>query len=137
MQWTKIPADLKERKQWVLWSMENRSDGQRTKLPYQIGGKLASSTDPKTWTDFDAVCRNQNGYSGIGYVFSADDPFCGIDFDACRQPDTGEVAAWARDWIKKLDSYSEVSPSKTGIKVWVKAKWPMESGNAYSGEVGH
>ena len=31
-----------------------------------------------------------------GFVFSVDDPFFGIDLDACRDPTTGKLTDWAQ-----------------------------------------
>ena len=131
MTFESIPAELRALPQWVLWKYGSR-DGKPTKLPINANtGRLADTTDPATWTTFENATARQNG-NGLGYVFSADDPYTGIDFDACRDPKTGAIAAWAQPWIEKLNSYSEVSPSGTGIKVWVKAKWPMGAGKKKS-----
>ena len=47
------PRELAERPQWVVWRWEERG-GKATKPPYSaITGKLASSTDPDTWTTFE------------------------------------------------------------------------------------
>lgn len=125
----KVPQELRDLPQWVLWK-EIVRDGQPTKVPFQASGVCASSTDPATWATFDVVseCHDKGGYSGIGFVFSETDEFCGIDLDGCRNPETGEVAEWARGMLKILDSYSEVSPSKTGVKVFLCGKSPMASG---------
>ncbi len=37
---------------------------------------------------------------------------------------TGEILPWAREIISAMNSYAEVSPSKTGVKIWVKRKAP-------------
>jgi hypothetical protein len=74
------------------------------------------------------VVTTLSRFDGFGYVFSPDDPFTGIDLDGCRDPKTGTVASWAKDMILNLDSYAEVSPSLTGVKVWVVAKSPLDSG---------
>jgi Primase C terminal 1 (PriCT-1) len=121
------PKDLVERDQWVLWRYEIRH-GKQTKIPYQTNGKLASSTDPATWTSFERVndCFRRTGlrYTGIGFVFSSADPFAGIDLDDCLDPE-GNVKAWARSTIEQFaDSYMEVSPSGTGVKVWVRGALP-------------
>jgi len=82
-----VPDDLRERDQWVLWQYEDRN-GRATKVPYRVGHRYASSTDPSTWTSFEAVAdewhRSPSQYAGPGFVFSADDPFCGIDLDDCE-----------------------------------------------------
>ncbi len=120
----KVPAALGERPQWVLWKTVHRDD-RPTKLPYQVNGELAKSNDATTWTTFGDVVKRMDrpGYDGIGYVFAADDPFVGIDLDGCRNPETGEVAQWARDIIVSLDTYAEVSPSKTGVKLFARGEW--------------
>jgi hypothetical protein len=102
-------------------------------VPYRVGHRYASSTDPSTWASFEAVAdewrRWPSRYAGPGFVFSAADPFCGIDLDDCRDPDTGEIDAWATEIIEQLASYSEVSPSRTGVKIWVFAALPKRKGN--------
>jgi putative DNA primase/helicase len=62
--------------------------------------------------------------SGVGFVFTEDDPFVGIDLDKCREEDTGEVQPWARKIVAALDSYTEISPSETGLHVFIKATLP-------------
>ena len=118
----RIPAELQDRPQWVLWRIVTR-DGQETKLPYQVGGDMAKSNDPTTWTTCSKVFAAARGYNGIGFVFAADDPYCGIDLDGCRDPQTGTVAEWAREIILAMGSYAEVSPSGIGVKIWIRGKW--------------
>lgn len=119
-----IPGQLQTRHQWVVWKWEQRDD-KWTKIPVnaRTGGN-ADSTTPNTWsTHADALKTYRTGkYAGIGYVFSADDPFTGWDFDDCRDPDTGEIAPWASAYLELLNSYAEVSPSGTGIKATIRAK---------------
>jgi hypothetical protein len=65
--------------------------------------------------------------AGVGFVFDADDPFAGVDLDDCRDPVTGKIAEWAQDIIAKLNCYSEVSPSQTGVKIFIRAKLPANA----------
>ena len=69
--------NIRDLRQWLCWRIEER-DGKPTKVPYSpLTGEKASSTDPETWASYsEAVeaCREQ-GYGGIGFVFSKDDPF--------------------------------------------------------------
>lgn len=125
----KIPSELKQISQWVLWKTVMR-DGQATKLPYRFTGELAKSNDPETWGDFETALKRYllGVWDGIGFVFSADDPYCGIDLDGCRKKDTGEISEWAKQIILEFSSYAEVSPSETGVKIWVRGSWPY-SGN--------
>ncbi len=80
-----------------------------------------------TWTKFSAaVSAYQSGhgkYDGIGFCLSAGTPI-GIDLDHCRCPafdsvDIEIIAPWAKDIIKKIDSYTEASPSGKGIRIFV------------------
>ncbi len=119
-----IPDALKQKPQWVCWRLEDR-DGKQTKIPYNPTiGTMASSTDPATWSGYKeaVVAFEKNEYTGIGYVFSKDDPFCGIDIDNCIE--NGKLKPWAVDILLKLDSYTEISPSGTGVKVFVRAEKP-------------
>ncbi len=128
-----VPVELRERPQWVLWKIVTR-DGEKTKKPFQLNGAPAKSNDPATWTTFTAASAsfNPKRHAGIGYVFSADDDFCGIDLDGCRDPQSGVIADWAKHWIAELDSYCEVSPSGTGVKVFVRGKSPFPKGRKTS-----
>ncbi len=63
-------------------------------------------------------------YDGIGFVFSADDPYTGVDLDHVRDADTGVVQPWALDIVRRLDSYTEISPSGGGLHVIVRAQVP-------------
>ena len=118
-----IPAEMRDRRQWVLWKYVER-DGRSTKVPFQTSGRQAASDRPKTWTDFGTATAayRKGGYEGIGYVFAGDDDFYGVDLDACRNPDTGELTPWAREIVVALDTYTEVSPSGYGVKAVARAQ---------------
>jgi primase-polymerase (primpol)-like protein len=120
-----VPACLRERPQWVCWRYVLRK-GKRTKVPFDAKtGAEASSTDPGTWATFEealAALRSGKGYDGVGYVFAADDPYCGIDLDDAIDPATRELKSWAAEIVTLLDSYGEISPSGEGVKVWVRAE---------------
>jgi putative DNA primase/helicase len=57
-------------------------------------------------------------------VFSSGDPFCGVDLDGCRDPETGEMEHWAKEIVEALSSYAEVSPSGRGVHIIAKGKAP-------------
>lgn len=127
-----IPLELRRRRQWVCWRLkyiepEGDRPGRWTKPPIDphIGGE-ASSTNSATWgTLAEALARmERDGLPGIGYVVSEDDPYTGIDLDKCRDPLTGQIAPWAETIIRDLDSYAELSPTETGVHVFVRASKP-------------
>ncbi len=123
----RVPDDLTERDQWVLWRYEARN-GRSTKVPYQVSGKLASSTDPSTWDNLEAVfttwSKAASRYAGVGFVLSSADPFAGIDLDDSLD-EQGNVRPWARGIVERFgDSYQEISPSGQGLKIWVRGSLP-------------
>lgn len=112
MSFEHIPDEMKARPQWVAWSLVQRP-GKPTKLPINPkNGQLAKTDDPSTWGTFDQAVRTGKQLSGIGYVFSKDDPYCGIDLD-------GHID---HDLIKWLGSYAERSQSGNGAHIIVKAQ---------------
>jgi putative DNA primase/helicase len=123
----RVPDDLSERDQWVLWRYEERND-KPTKVPYQPSGKPADSTNHGTWTTFDEAlntwCRNRQRYAGLGFVFFREDPFTGIDLDDSLD-EQGDVKAWARGIVERFsDTYMEISPSSQGLKIWARGSLP-------------
>jgi putative DNA primase/helicase len=125
-----LPAELIARPQFVVWNYERikSKDGKPerlTKVPYSVvySGK-ASSTNSDTWSTFDRVMDKKGCYSGIGFMLAADDGIVGIDLDHCRNPDTGDLSDTAKDAIERFGSYSEVSPSGEGIRIFVKGVLP-------------
>ncbi|USZ71425.1 hypothetical protein [Natronosalvus halobius] len=130
-----IPEKLRARDQWLCWRSEDR-DGKSTKVPIDPKtGSFASSTDNTTWSDFDSVLTySQSGIAdGIGFVFTPDDPFVGIDLDDCRDPETGRPDTEIKSIVQQLDSYTEVSPSGTGYHVLVEGTLP--SGRNRRGQI--
>lgn len=120
-----VPASLRARPQWVCWKYVNRG-GKQTKCPVSArGGGRADSTDPATWATFDEAVAawKAGGYAGIGFVFTADGPFVGIDLDGCID-DAGNIVSSARQIIDSLNSYTEVSPSGRGVKVFIAGRKP-------------
>ena len=141
-----VPPELKDCPQWVLWAWGNRDDengsrdGKRTKVPISaVFDGRASSTDRSHWADYitAALEREAHPGSGLGFVFATDDPYTGIDLDHCVDRETGAIALWARAIIDQLASYSEISPSGTGVKIWIRAKMsgPGRRTKISSGEI--
>lgn len=117
-----IPAELKSLPQWVNWTFMVR-DGKQTKVPIEPSTRrFAKANDPSTWDSFEAACdtlgRHPN-LAGIGFVFTEHDPYAGIDLDRCL--DTEGRLLWGADIIESLATYTEVSPSGTGVKAFLRA----------------
>jgi primase-polymerase (primpol)-like protein len=60
----------------------------------------------------------------VGFVLTPDDPYTVADLDGCRDPETGDLQAWALEVVEALDSYTEVSPSGRGLHVWLRGELP-------------
>ncbi|WP_427108648.1 DUF927 domain-containing protein [Lysinibacillus xylanilyticus] len=118
-----IPVELKRLNNWIVWRLESRK-GKNTKVPYNVNGIEARSNDANTWSPFaDAVTAARTGrYDGIGFMFSQQDQYIGIDIDKCYK--NGVFNEVATSVIDSLDSYTEFSPSKTGVHLIVKGSMP-------------
>lgn len=122
-----FPFELRMLPQWVIWRKELRASGP-TKVPYcpNSPAQMAATNRPETWgTYVHAVLAASNEHAdGVGFVFTAADPYCGVDLDKCINPDTGQLHDWALAIMARMDSYAEVSPSETGVHIIVKATLP-------------
>ena len=120
-----IPPSLRAVPQWVCWRSVNR-DGRPTKEPIDPhSGRLAKTNDSSTWSDFETAWdrfESSQGLSGIGFVFTADDPFAGVDIDDCL--DESGHYIWGANIVSDFDTYIEVSPSGTGVKLFLQGAKP-------------
>ncbi len=128
-----IPSELRLLPQWILWKAEEKG-GRYTKIPYQIDGNEARSNDRRTWSTFATAAKfyTESDADGIGFVFSRQDNFIGIDIDKCvsySADDTEKVNPiinnFAQEIIDTLDSYTEFSVSGTGIHIIIKGSLPQ------------
>ena len=129
---TGIPDELKGYRQWVVWKLEitkeNQEKGKKpTKVPYSPLTHKKSGNNEKyraTWGTFDEACTafTTGKFSGIMLNITDSDPFVVIDFDHCVHD--GEINEEVESYIQSLDSYTEISPSGTGIHVIARGKKP-------------
>lgn len=138
-----IPAELKSLPQWVAWkAVPNPKKAKPDKLPMNPrSGRGAGSTNSATWGSFEEAVefyvawqgkehthQSSSGMKagpivGIGFVLTAADPYVGIDLDHCVAED-GTVEPWAQEIINTVGSYTERSPSGTGVRIFVKGRLP-------------
>ena len=138
----KIPEELKSLPQWVGFFRTPAKDGKTTKKPVNVRTLYgASSTNPETWGTFEQAVQSigktarvgdsQGKIEGIGFVFAP--PYCGIDLDHVINADTGEINRQALDVINTMESYTEISPSGTGIHIIYKGEihkeWKCKKNN--------
>ena len=111
-----LPKELKENALFCLWKYEMRN-GRKTKVPYQTNGKRADSSNKACFSDFDTVANLTQSYDGIGMGMFQ--PFVAVDIDHCV--DGGKLSDMATDIVETLNSYTEYSPSESGVRIVAKA----------------
>lgn len=119
-----IPEELRAQKCWVCWKTKDRN-GKPTKIPINpTTGGQAMSNNPETWSTFQLAINGVARYGLHGIGFMLGNGFVGVDLDHCRNPETGELTSEARDIVYILNSYTEVSPSGTGIHIICRGTLP-------------
>lgn len=126
-----IPAELRALPQWVCWRYEQKENERKPrKIPIVAeSGHWAKVNDPMGWCAFEAAwqaAKASGGTLGIGFMFTADDHYFGIDLDHAIT-EAGELVPEAQQIIETMASYAEVSPSGSGVKLIVKAVKPASA----------
>ncbi len=128
-----IPPELRALNRWVCWRVHPRDDGKPAKIPVSpLTGEDASVTNSNTWGTFEQAyqCFEEDTLSkrlrlaGLGFVFVASDGLAGVDIDDCRVAETGVIKDWGLAIIEALASYTEISPSGTGVKIFIRGSVP-------------
>lgn len=121
-----LPKELQNGKRFVCWREAIRG-ARCTKVPVNpFTGKDAKSDNAATWSTLDEAIEfyraHRSKLQGVGRMFDPTDRLIGVDFDDCLD-DYGEIIPGhaAEMWLSRLDSYTEVSPSGRGVKLWVRA----------------
>lgn len=132
-----LPSDLLELPRWVVWKLIKRDRDKPTKVPYCARpgrkGRKASVVDPETWATF-AQARaafDKGGYSGLGFVLGAG--IVGVDLDHCYDPATDALTEEAQAIIAALATYTEYSPSGTGVHLLMRGALP--SGGRHGAQI--
>ena len=123
-----IPEELRAKRQWMAWRKgETKPSGRFAKPPVSLHhGYDGSTNNPSDWGTFEEAMgfAERHGPPVVEFVFTEDDSFCGVDLDHCRNPEEEAIQKWAWEIIRELDSYSEVSPSGTGVKIFMRGSVP-------------
>jgi len=124
-----VPAELRDAgEHWVCWrsAPAATATAKPRKIPVNPRtGQNAASDKPETWASFTAAVDRYHesaGLTGVGFVFADDMPFAGVDIDNCRNTETKELEPWALELVERFNSYTEISPSGTGVKIFIRAK---------------
>lgn len=122
----KIPAEMKERPNWV--AVRTKTDEETGKVKKYLvdcnTGTFAKSDEPSTWTTFGEACKfaREKGCTTIAYALDGKDGICCIDLDKCFD-DNNTMTPLAASVIQKTGgSYCETSISGKGYHFFGKTK---------------
>ena len=137
-----FPKWFGERKQFGLWGRDSKDGTGKKSLGRFPDGKFdfgpnSDKADGTSWMTLETASRFQTGtvrggvtlvgltFFGTTFIDHDGETWhdCVIDLDAVRDPETGAWTPFARDAIEgaqRLGGWSEISPSKTGAKIFGK-----------------
>jgi hypothetical protein len=131
-----IPAEMRSERRWLGWKYLLRPGavlGVRrwTKVPFQPHQPHipASSTDLSTWGTFLQALQAYQRGDADGLGFALGDGWAGVDLDHVVDPETGRLAGWAQDVVDAFATYTEVSPSGTGVHLLLHGGRPHAQGH--------
>lgn len=121
-----IPEEMKRQKNWVAWILkQNRNNPARMdKIPVNaVTKEFAQSDNPDTWCKFEIALEYaiKHKLNGIGFMLRP--PFVGVDIDHCID-EQGKMSPLAQEIVDKLNTYTEISPSGTGLHLFCKGELP-------------
>lgn len=120
MNFKNIPQELKNRGLFCVWKLTDKG-----KVPFDPVGKgFARSNDKRTFHSYAAILnyvgeyysKNASGEQVGGLGLGIFNGYSAVDIDGCVN-DEGELSELAKDIVDHIDSYTELSPSKTGIRI--------------------
>jgi putative DNA primase/helicase len=129
------PSSLKAIPQWVLWQYKRVGDALK-KPPYTPTGQRAAVDNPITWSSYNralATLRSNNApYNGLGFILTGG--IVAIDLDHCLS-NTGVLTRTAQEVLHIANSYSEISPSGTGLHIFLRGTLPKAGTKRGSAEM--
>jgi putative DNA primase/helicase len=143
-----IPHPLPDLTRWLVWGYrwnydKKRKDGSGQKGDWNKPPLSARSlcvvdgTDPAQWVSFDEVLvvyrahRDGPGrLDGIGLAMAdedIEDALVAVDLDRVLD-EHGEIEPWACEIVERLNTYTEWSPSGTGLHLFCRARLSLSDG---------
>ena len=113
---------MKHFDQWVNWRLDDA--GRKIPVnPRTLGN--AGVNYENSWASFpSAVEQDARSELGVGFVLTENDPYTCVDLDKCVGR-RGAVGGRTRDILDLLQGWVELSPSGTGLHVWVRNEQPI------------
>lgn len=134
----KIPPQLRQAKRWAPWAAPWDPEKEKyAKVPHRADRVTSGLSNGSTagWVSFEqafaAYKANPDLFAGVGYLMTNQKEVTGVDLDHCVKD--GVIEPWAAEVIAKLDSYTEFSPSGTGLHVMLAGElasdWSVKFGD--------
>lgn len=131
-----IPDELKACNRWICWRADRKANGRTDKLPvdkYNPCRKVNSLGNCEPW---EAVIRKISGDRALGLGFYPDSEHTGlVGIDLDHVFDGMIVRLEALRIVEELDSYTEYSPSKTGLHIWIRSRVSPDNHNGRTLEI--
>lgn len=116
-----IPSFLKKQDRWLLWRHTWKPVERRwskvpvgpTKFPASTHNAAHRWSYPQVVATYEA---EKDIFSGIGFIMTGVKGLVGIDMDDCVTD--GIPEAWAQEVVDKFDTYTEISPSGKGLRLF-------------------
>ena len=109
---------------WVIWKWQRTSnkngETKWTKVPYrpEHSNEKARNNDPDTWSKYELALSAYQSARGDGIGYNLYDSDIGaFDIDHCRNPETGELTAAAKQLVERANSYTEITVSGSGLRI--------------------
>ena len=130
-----IPEALKGFPRWAPWRAEwNQKRGKWDKIPHRADRPEygISTNKPEQWSPFAVALatlgRMPGKFAGLGYCLTGAHGVVGVDLDKCVSKG-GVIEPWAAEIVARLDSYTEISPSGTGLRIMGLGALPQDWNN--------
>jgi primase-polymerase (primpol)-like protein len=128
-----ILPSLKNQNHWICWSFDKDPDS-NSKIPLNIQSFLPKKgrfepgdyDDRSNWLSYERAIYylfEYDAVDGVGFVFISTD-FSWIDIDDCIHKEYQYIDEEIKYVLDQVESYAELSPSKTGIHVFSRGNAP-------------
>lgn len=120
-----VPPSLRTHNRFVPYRLVQKEGSKPGKVPQRFtpGGLVNTDvTNPDGWVDWNTVKAtiSSGACARFGWAFGNNSSgVVGIDLDDCRDPESGAVDDWAMQIVHALSSFTEISPSGTGLHIWL------------------
>jgi len=121
-----IPAELRALRQWLGWKMENGR-----KLPYYVNGvkrhgEQGGPADRAALASFEDALSASGAYTGLGFAMLPNGGLVCVDLDHCIS-ENGAISPAAQALVAAAgETYIELSPSGTGLHIWLSGSFRDE-----------